>query len=68
MRIPIIDLELNKPSRGSLAWYVGIGAMTAIGLIDWPLAAVVATGHLVAENSQSEAVSGAASGASDAAG
>jgi hypothetical protein len=42
--------------------------MATIGLIEWPLAAVMAAGHLIAENSRSAAVSGAAAGASDAAG
>ncbi len=39
MRIPIIDLELNRPTKSSLAWYGGIGAMAGVGLVEWPLAA-----------------------------
>ncbi len=42
--------------------------MAAVGLIEWPLAAVVAAGHLIAENSQSPSVSGAADGAESATG
>lgn len=68
MKLPVLDLELNKPTRSSLAWYGGISAMAAFGLIEWPLAAVVAAGHLISENSRSEAVTGAAEGAQSGAG
>jgi hypothetical protein len=68
MKIPVINLELNQPTRGSLAWYASLTALSATGLIEWPLAAVVAAGHLISENSHSEAVSGAAEGAESAAG
>ncbi len=68
MKIPIVAIELHKPTRGSLAWYGTLTAMTAVGFIEWPLAVVVATGHLVSENSRSQAVSGAAEGAESAAG
>lgn len=68
MKLPILDLQLNPPTRGSLAYYAALTGMTAAGLIEWPLAAVVAAGHLIAENSHSEAVSGAAEGAQSGAG
>ncbi|HWF34119.1 MAG TPA: hypothetical protein VG295_02075 [Solirubrobacteraceae bacterium] len=68
MKLPVLDLELNRPTRSSLAWYAGMGAMTAAGLLEWPLAAIVVTGHLISENSRSSAVSGAASGVESAAG
>ncbi len=66
MKIPVLDLQLHSPTRGSLAWYGTIGAMTALGVMEWPLAAVVAAGHLVAENSSSPAARGAGQGAEDA--
>jgi predicted membrane protein len=68
MHIPVIDLELNQPTRSSLAWYGGVGTMATIGVIEWPLAAVIVASHLISQNSRSAAVSGAAAGASDAAG
>ncbi len=68
MRVPILDLNLNRPTRSSLAWYGGIGAMAGVGLVEWPLAAIIVVGHLVSENSKSPAVSGAADGAESAAG
>ncbi len=31
MRLPIIDLDLSAPTRGSLAWYGGVGTMAVAG-------------------------------------
>ena len=67
MKLPILDLELHKPTKGSLAWYAGIGAMTTAGVIEWPLALIVVSGHVIAQNSGSPAVAGAAEGAESAA-
>jgi hypothetical protein len=66
MRIPYIDLNVNRPDRSTLAWYAGIGTMTAAGLVEWPLALVIVTGNVVAENARSRTVSGAAEGAAAA--
>jgi hypothetical protein len=68
MKVPVLELELNKPTRGSLAFYATLTAVTAAGIVEWPLAAVVAVGHVISENSHSEAVSGAAEGAESGAG
>ena len=68
MKLPILDLELNKPTRGSLAWYAGVSAMTVAGVIEWPLAAIVVAGHLIEENSHSHTVSAAAGGVQSGAG
>jgi hypothetical protein len=68
MRVPVLELELNRPTRSSLAWYGGIGVMAAAGLVEWPLAAVIVTGHLISENSSSPTVSGAVEGAEAGAG
>ena len=62
MKLPILDLELNKPTKASLAWYGGISLMAATGVVEWPLAVIVAAGHLVEENSRSKAVSAGAEG------
>lgn len=68
MKVPLLDLQLNKPTRSSIAWYAGISAMTATGLIEWPLAAIVVAGHLIEENSRSPEVSSAAEGVQSGAG
>jgi hypothetical protein len=66
VHIPILDLDVNKPNRSSLAWYAGIGTMAAAGLVEWPLALVIVTGNIISENSRSPTVSGAAEGAAAA--
>lgn len=68
MQIPVLEIEIERPTRASLGWYAGIGAMAVAGLVEWPMAAVVATGHLIAENSRSPAVSGTVEGAESAGG
>ncbi len=42
--------------------------MAGVGLVEWPLAAIIVAGHLISENSNSPAVSSAADGAESAAG
>lgn len=63
MRIPVLDLRVERPTRSSLAWYGGIGSMAAAGLVEWPLAAIIVAGHLISENSKSQAVVEAVEGA-----
>lgn len=43
------------PNRGSLAWYVGLGAMTAFEVIEWPVAIVVAASHALATHAANPA-------------
>lgn len=43
---------LPRPSRGSLAWYVGLGAMTAFEVIEWPVALVIAASHALTTHAQ----------------
>jgi hypothetical protein len=38
------------PAPRRLAWYGGIAALAVAGLIEWPVAAVLAVGHLLAED------------------
>lgn len=64
----MVEIEIERPTRLSLGWYAGIGVMAAAGVVEWPIAAIVATGHLIAENSRSQSVAGAAEGAESGAG
>lgn len=68
MQIPLLELEVERPTRSSLAWYGGLGTMAAAGLVEWPLAAVIVAGHLITENSKSSTVAGAVEGAESAGG
>lgn len=68
MHVPLLDLQIERPTRSSLAWYGGIGTMAAAGLVEWPLAAIIVAGHVITENSKSSTVVGAVEGAEAGAG
>lgn len=46
--IPAVG-TLHLPSKGTLAYYVTVGGLAAFGVIEWPVAAVVAVGHFLAQ-------------------
>lgn len=41
---------ITLPSPMRLAWYGGLATIAAFGIIEWPVAAVLAAGHLLAED------------------
>jgi hypothetical protein len=46
--LPVLG-EVHIPaSREALAWYAGLVALTAIGVMEWPVAAAIGVGHLLA--------------------
>ncbi len=48
VHVPVIgEIEVPPPER--VAFYAGMGVMAAVGLIEWPLAIVVAAGHVLAD-------------------
>jgi hypothetical protein len=47
--VPVIGrLEIPRPEQ--LAYYGGLAALAAFELIDWPVALVIAAGHILASN------------------
>jgi hypothetical protein len=68
MKIPVLNIGLDRPTRGSLAWYATVATMSAAGLIEWPLAAIVVTSHAISQNARSQTAAGAAEGAESVAG
>jgi hypothetical protein len=62
LTVPLIDLRLSAPSKGSLAFYGGLGTMAAFEIIEWPLALIVAAGHAISESSTNPEVQQAAEG------
>jgi hypothetical protein len=40
--------------RDHLIYYVGVAALVAVGVLDWPVALVVATGHILATRGNSK--------------
>lgn len=53
---PIGTVRLPSPQR--LAFYGGIAALGVFGIVDWPVVAVIAIGHLLAEDRHHQLVAG----------
>ena len=47
--LPVLG-RVIMPTPERLAYYGGLAALAAIELIDWPVALIVGTGHLLASN------------------
>ncbi|MGF2945095.1 hypothetical protein [Mycobacterium sp. Lab-001] len=49
VNLPIMgQVEIPRPEQ--LAYYGGLAALAAFELIDWPVALVIAAGHIMANN------------------
>jgi hypothetical protein len=48
VHVPVVGAVAIPPSD-TVAYYAGIGLLAAVGIIEWPLAVVVATGHILAD-------------------
>ena len=47
--LPVLgQVEIPRPEQ--LAYYGGLAALAALELIDWPVALVIAAGHVLASN------------------
>ncbi len=57
---------VQLPSKGTLAYFVGIGALAAFGILEWPVAAVVGIGHLLAQQRGNAVLEEFGQGLSDA--
>ncbi|WP_155763811.1 hypothetical protein [Mycobacterium asiaticum] len=49
INLPVVG-KVAVPRPEQLAYYGGLAALAAFELIDWPVALVIATGHLLANN------------------
>ncbi|MFV2104262.1 hypothetical protein [Micromonospora sp. LOL_024] len=54
--------EVAVPPPDKLAYYAGLGVLTALQVIEWPLALVITAGHLLAD----QHLSGLAKGVGEA--
>ena len=45
--IEVEDAHIETPPVEHLAFYVGLGALVAIGLVEWPIAAALGIGHVL---------------------
>jgi hypothetical protein len=48
VNIPVAGVSVPVPSRQNLVYYGGLGAMTALGVIEWPVTLAVAAGYALA--------------------
>jgi hypothetical protein len=49
INLPVLgQTEIPRPEQ--LAYYGGLAALAALELIDWPVALVIAAGHVLASN------------------
>jgi hypothetical protein len=49
VNLPLLG-QVQIPRPEQLAYYGGLAALAALELIDWPVAVVIAAGHLLASN------------------
>ncbi len=50
--VPLLGTKLGQPERTSVAWYVGLGVMVALEVIEWPVALIVGASHALATHSR----------------
>lgn len=49
VNVPIVG-QVMVPRPDQLAYYGGLAVLAALELIDWPVAVVIAAGHILANN------------------
>lgn len=53
INLPVVG-KVAVPRPKQLAYYGGLAALAAFELIDWPVALVIATGHVLASNHRNQ--------------
>ncbi len=55
VRLPLpLGRSVSLPPPQHLAWYAGVGALAVLEIVEWPVAAVLAVGHLLVNQHQSK--------------
>lgn len=49
-------VDITLPPVDKLAFYAGLGAAAAVGVIEWPIALVTGLGHLLADDRRNRTV------------
>ena len=55
LQIPVVG-AVTFPCRDQLVFFGGLGLLAVVGLIEWPVAAVVGAGHLLAAKRNNKAL------------
>jgi hypothetical protein len=50
LRLADTDIEITLPPLDKLAFYAGLAAAAALGVVDWPIALVTGVGHLLSDD------------------
>jgi hypothetical protein len=54
MSMPVPRIHLPGGTAGKVIWWGGLAAVAALGVVDWPVVALVAAGTWVAEQHSSQ--------------
>jgi hypothetical protein len=49
LSLPIVG-ELSLPPLDHVAWYAGVGILTAVEMLEWPVAVVLTVGKILADS------------------
>ncbi len=55
MTLPVLG-PVTLPAPEKLAFFAGLATVAALGIVDWPVVAVISVGHLMAENQRNRLV------------
>ncbi|MDT5065562.1 MAG: hypothetical protein QOK02_1717 [Mycobacterium sp.] len=53
VQLPVIG-RVKIPRPDQLAYFGGLAVLAAIEIIDWPVALIIATGHVLADNNHNK--------------
>ncbi len=65
VRLPLIG-DVTAPPPGQMAYFAGLGILAAVEIIEWPLALVIGTGHLLSHQPWSRILGGLGGAAEEA--
>jgi hypothetical protein len=52
LRLPVLG-DVDLPGRDAIAFAAGLGVLAALGVIEWPVAALIGAGHYLSRSHQS---------------
>ncbi|GAA2756915.1 hypothetical protein [Actinopolymorpha rutila] len=55
MTLPLFG-PVTLPATEKLAFFAGLAVVAALGIVDWPVVAVISVGHLLAEDQRNQLV------------
>lgn len=57
IRMPVVGV-VHVPPPDRLAYFAGLGLLAALGVVEWPVAAVIGAGHLLSDQHWSQVAAG----------